>query len=80
MNCVAIGSGCALLPDYLQCVTRAGIEYRPLRPPNIVKAMVIVKEKGQGRTRLGVLQVFSGHPAFIRSGNARPRAKPKALP
>jgi len=48
LNFVAIGSGCALLPDYLRCVSREGIVYRPLRGPNLVKTMAIVKKKGVG--------------------------------
>jgi len=47
LNFVAIGSGCALLPDYLQTVSRHGIVYRPLRPMNTMKAMAVVKRKGK---------------------------------
>jgi len=48
LNFVAMGSGCALLPDYLSGVVREGIVYKSLRGPNLVKRMAIVKKKGVG--------------------------------
>jgi len=46
LNFVAIGTGCALLPDYLRGVTREGVVYKPLRGTSLVKTMAIAKKKG----------------------------------
>jgi DNA-binding transcriptional LysR family regulator len=48
INFVAMGSGCSLLPDFTRIIRREGIVYKPLRGPNIVKTLAIVKKKGRG--------------------------------
>lgn len=42
---VAMGMGCSLLPDYVRALHMDGVVYKPLRPPNIVKTLAIVKKK-----------------------------------
>lgn len=48
INFVAMGVGCTLLPDYVRNIRQEGVVYRPLRPPNLVKTLAIIKKKGRG--------------------------------
>jgi DNA-binding transcriptional LysR family regulator len=48
INFVAMGSGLSLLPDYHRRIGMPGVVYRPLKPPNIVKHLAVVKKKGAG--------------------------------
>lgn len=48
INFVAMGIACSLLPDYARTIHREGIVYKPVRGPNIVKTLAIVKKKGRG--------------------------------
>ena len=45
INFVAIGTGCALLPDYLRSISREGLVHKNLRGPNLSNTMAIVKKK-----------------------------------
>lgn len=47
MNFVAMGCGCSILPDYQRRIL-GGVVYRPIRPPNIVKTLSVIKKKGRG--------------------------------
>jgi DNA-binding transcriptional LysR family regulator len=44
---VAMGLGCSVLPAYMRSIRYDGIVYRPLRPPNLVKTLAIIKKKGK---------------------------------
>lgn len=48
INFVAMGRGCSLLPDYTLLERMDGIVRKPMRPPNIVKTMALIKKKGSG--------------------------------
>lgn len=48
INFTAMGSGCSLLPDYARGLHRDGIIYKPLRTPNLVKKLAVIKKKGRG--------------------------------
>lgn len=48
INFVAMGIGCSLLPDYVLNMRRPGVVYKPVRPPNLVKTMAIIKKKHSG--------------------------------
>jgi DNA-binding transcriptional LysR family regulator len=45
INFVAMGFGCSLLLDYARNIPAAGVVYKPLRPPNMVKTLAIIKKK-----------------------------------
>jgi LysR family hca operon transcriptional activator len=45
INFVAMGIGCSLLPDYASSIRHDGVVYRPLRPANFKKTLVIVRRK-----------------------------------
>ncbi|MDE2133827.1 MAG: LysR family transcriptional regulator [Alphaproteobacteria bacterium] len=44
INFVSMGIGCSLLPDYTHSILNR-VVYKPLQPPNIVKALAIIKNK-----------------------------------
>ena len=46
INFVAMGSGCSLLPEYVRNIRQNGVVYKPLRPPNLVKTLAMIKNKG----------------------------------
>lgn len=48
INFVAMGRGCSLLPDYTLLGRMDGIVHKPLKPPNIVKTMAIIKRRESG--------------------------------
>jgi DNA-binding transcriptional LysR family regulator len=41
---VAMGVGCSLLPSYTRCIRVPGVVYKPLRPPQMVTTLAIVKK------------------------------------
>jgi DNA-binding transcriptional LysR family regulator len=45
INFVAMGSGCSLLPEYVRNIRQNGVVYKPLRPPNLVKTLAMIKNK-----------------------------------
>jgi LysR family hca operon transcriptional activator len=47
INFVGMGSGCSILPNYSRQIL-GGVVYKPLRPPNVVRNLGIVKHKGRG--------------------------------
>jgi LysR family hca operon transcriptional activator len=47
INFVAMGVGCTLLPEYVRSIRQEGVVYRPLRPPNLLKTLAIIKKKGR---------------------------------
>jgi DNA-binding transcriptional LysR family regulator len=46
INFVAMGSGCSLLPEYVRDIRQDGVVYKPLRSPNLVKTLAMIKNKG----------------------------------
>lgn len=48
VNFVSMGIGCSILPDYVRSIRREGVVCRPIKPPNIVKTLAIIKKKGRG--------------------------------
>lgn len=54
INFVAMGIGCSLMPDYARAIPRAGIVYKTVRGPNLVKTLAIAKKKG----RQGLARIF----------------------
>jgi hypothetical protein len=46
INFVAMGSGCSLLPEYVRDIHQDGVVYKPLRPPNLVKTLAMIKNRG----------------------------------
>jgi LysR family hca operon transcriptional activator len=47
INFVGMGSGCSILPNYSRQIL-SGVVYKPLRPPNVVRSLGIIKHKGRG--------------------------------
>jgi DNA-binding transcriptional LysR family regulator len=47
LNFVSMGSGCSILPDYARAIL-GGVVYKPLRPPNVVRNLAMIKRKGRG--------------------------------
>jgi DNA-binding transcriptional LysR family regulator len=70
INFVAIGSGCALLPDYLRAIHREGIVYKRLRSPHLVKTMAIAKKKD----KTGLAEAFYGFTVDSLREGGRPGA------
>ncbi len=48
VNFVAMGIGCSLLPGYVRHIRHDGVVFRPLRRPNMVKSLAMIKKKGRG--------------------------------
>jgi DNA-binding transcriptional LysR family regulator len=48
LNFVAMECGCSVVPDYIRSLSRPGIVFKPLRPPNLAKTVAIFKKKGRG--------------------------------
>jgi DNA-binding transcriptional LysR family regulator len=48
INFVAMGIGCAFLPDYARRIRVDGVVYKPLQPRQMVKTLAIVKKRGDG--------------------------------
>jgi DNA-binding transcriptional LysR family regulator len=48
VNFVAMGSGCSILPGYVQKIPREGVAYKPLKARIAFKTLAIVKRKGRG--------------------------------
>jgi LysR family hca operon transcriptional activator len=48
INFAAMGNGCCIVPDYALGIQRAGITYKPLGPPPVLRALAIVKRKDKG--------------------------------
>ncbi len=49
INFVAMGLGCSLLPAYAQQIHQAGVLFKPLKPPNFVRTLAVIKRKNAGR-------------------------------
>ncbi|HET9445872.1 MAG TPA: LysR family substrate-binding domain-containing protein, partial [Steroidobacteraceae bacterium] len=47
INFVAMGVGCSLLPSYVRSIRQQGVVFRPLRSPQIVKTLALIKKKGR---------------------------------
>ena len=47
VNFVAMGVGCSLLPNYVRSIRQEGVVFRPLRSPQIVKTLALIKKKGR---------------------------------
>ena len=47
INFVAMGNGCAIVPEYVRNIQRDGIVYKPLGPPSILRSLAIIKRKGR---------------------------------
>jgi DNA-binding transcriptional LysR family regulator len=47
INFVAMGVGCSLLPSYVSSIRQEGVVFRPLRSPQIVKTLALIKKKGR---------------------------------
>ena len=47
INFVAMGVGCSLLPNYVRSIRQEGVVFRPLRSPQIVKTLALIKKKGR---------------------------------
>jgi LysR family transcriptional regulator, hca operon transcriptional activator len=47
INFVAMGIGCSLLPDYARNIRQNGVVYKPLRSPNLVKTLAMIRKKGR---------------------------------
>jgi DNA-binding transcriptional LysR family regulator len=54
INFVAMGVGCSLLPGYVRSIRQQGVVFRPLRSPQIVKTLALIKKKG----RKGLAEAF----------------------
>ena len=54
INFVAMGVGCSLLPSYVRSIRQEGVVFRPLRSPQIVKTLALIKKKG----RKGLAEAF----------------------
>jgi DNA-binding transcriptional LysR family regulator len=54
INFVAMGVGCTLLPDYARSIRQEGVVFRPLRSPQIVKTLALIKKRG----RKGLAEAF----------------------
>jgi DNA-binding transcriptional LysR family regulator len=54
MSFVAMGIGSSLLPDYFRRIRCEGVVYKPLRAPNVVRTLAIIKKKGRG----GLAELF----------------------
>ncbi len=48
INFVAMRMGCGIVPDHTRTIRRKGIVYRPLRPPNLIRTLAVIKRKGRG--------------------------------
>jgi len=48
LNFVAIGSGYALVPDYMQAVRREGVTYKTLKGRNVIKTLAVAKRRELG--------------------------------
>jgi DNA-binding transcriptional LysR family regulator len=48
INFVAMGGGCSLMPGYASAIRHEGVVYRPLKPPNVVISLAMIKKKGRG--------------------------------
>jgi len=48
INFVAMGTGCGVVPDHTRAIRRKGVVYRPLRAPNLIRRLAIIKKKGHG--------------------------------
>jgi DNA-binding transcriptional LysR family regulator len=44
VNFVAMGLGCAVLPDYARSMRRDGVIYKTLKGPNVVKMLAVIKK------------------------------------
>lgn len=47
INFVAMGIGCSLLPDYARSIRQPGVVYKPLRSPNLVKTLAMIRKEGR---------------------------------
>lgn len=45
LNFVAVNEGCSILPDYVRRIHVDGVAYRPIRSPNLVKTLAVIKKK-----------------------------------
>lgn len=70
INFVAMGSGCSILPAYVQSIPRAGVVYRPLKPHAITKTLAILKRKD----RDGAAEFFFSFAASHRYPRTRERS------
>jgi len=84
LNFVAMGAGCALLPDYLRGIHQQGVVHRPIRPPEIVDTLAMIKKKGQRGLAERFFQLaaetFPGGLATRRSPPRRRRARAREAP
>ena len=48
LNFVAMGIGCSILPEYIETLPRAGVVYKSLRAPGVIKTLGVIKRKGDG--------------------------------
>src|ERR1700722_13694447 len=54
LNFVAMQVGCSVLPDYIRLLSRPGIVFKSLKPPNLTKTLVVIKKK----KRTGLAESF----------------------
>jgi DNA-binding transcriptional LysR family regulator len=76
INFVAMGRGCSLLPDYTLLNRMDGIVHKPMKPPNIVKTMAIIKKKERGGLaenfyQMTVAKFANGTARVLRSDRRR---------
>lgn len=45
LNFVTMGVGCSVFPDYIRMLPRQGLVYRPLRAPNLVKTLGVIRKR-----------------------------------
>jgi DNA-binding transcriptional LysR family regulator len=59
INFVAMGSGCSLLPEYVRDIRQDGVIYKPLRRPNMVKTLAMIKNKDTSSDLANVFYQFA---------------------
>jgi DNA-binding transcriptional LysR family regulator len=77
INFVAMGSGCSLLPEYVRDIRQDGVVYKPLRPPNLVKTLAMIKNKGTSSELANAFYRFAVEtfPASDGAGSAAGRRR-----
>jgi DNA-binding transcriptional LysR family regulator len=68
INFVALGSACSLLPSYAAGIHHEGVTFRPLKPPNLVINLAMIKKKGRG----GIVESICRFTKNAVSTNASP--------
>jgi DNA-binding transcriptional LysR family regulator len=68
INFVALGSACSLLPSYAAGIHHEGVTFRPLKPPNLVINLAMIKKKGRG----GIVESICWFTKNAVSTNASP--------